>query len=257
MTHKLTADCRQAFLSPAFFLSVTGTALILFLSGFDRIISAFRTIQTGSLLEYGFHGNLVLSVLSSDTAFMIFPIAAALPFTASYVDDIKSGFIKMYLPRMGCLQYIGGKLLACALSGGSVFLLGGLLCCGISSLCFLPLEVAPETGMEYSSCLLQLFQQSGLYFCSGAFWSLTGLTFSAVTGSRYMAYASPFIFYYVLIILCERYFPSLYILHPEEWISPSGNWPLGKWSAALWLLELSGLCSLAFLIIAKKRLTEL
>ncbi len=240
MTHKLTADCRQAFLSPAFFLSVTGTALILFLSGFDRIISAFRTIQTGSLLEYGFHGNLVLSALSSDTAFMIFPIAAALPFTASYVDDIKSGFIKMYLPRMGCLQYIGGKL-----------------CCGISSLCFLPMEVAPETCIEYSSCLLQLFQQSGLYFCSGAFWSLTGLTFSAVTGSRYMAYASPFIFYYVLIILCERYFPSLYILHPEEWISPSGNWPLGKWSAALWLLELSGLCSLAFLIIAKKRLTEL
>lgn len=165
MTHKLTADCRQAFLSPAFFLSVTGTALILFLSSFDRIIPAFRTIQTGSFLEYGFHGNLVLSALSSDTAFMIFPIAAALPFTASYVDDMKSGFIKMYLPRMGCLQYIGGKLLACALSGGSVFLLGGLLCCGISSLCFLPLEAAPETGMEYSSCLLQLFRQSGLYFC--------------------------------------------------------------------------------------------
>ena len=30
-----------------------------------------------------------------------------------------------------------------------------------------------------------------LFFCSGAFWSLVGLTFATLTSSKYMAYASP------------------------------------------------------------------
>lgn len=276
MNHKITANCRQALLSPVFFLSAAGTAILLFLSCSEQIVIAYRTIQGNTiihgnliqegmtqttqesqLLEYGFHGNLILTALSSDTLVMIFPIVSALPFTASYIDDIKSGFVKEYLPRMGRSNYIKGKLIACIISGGTVFMTGVLLAYGISALIFSPMEAALGTDMENPQYLLQIIRQCGLYFCSGAFWSLVGITLSAVTGSKYMAYASPFIFYYILIILCERYFKSFYVLYPKEWLSPSQYWPLGNWSVVLWILELSALCSLYFYVIAKRKLEKL
>lgn len=276
MNHKITANCRQALLSPVFFLSAAGTAILLFLSCSEQIVIAYRTIQGNTiiqgnliqegmtqttqesqLLEYGFHGNLILTALSSDTLVMIFPIVSALPFTASYIDDIKSGFVKEYLPRMGRSNYIKGKLIGCIISGGTVFMTGVLLAYGISALIFSPMEAALGTDMENPQYLLQIIRQCGLYFCSGAFWSLVGITLSAVTGSKYMAYASPFIFYYILIILCERYFKSFYVLYPKEWLSPSQYWPLGNWSVVLWILELSALCSLYFYVIAKRKLERL
>ena len=277
MNHKILANCRQAFLSPIFFLSAAGTAAILFISCSGQLITACRTFhesalletaaQTGTvretlhgqeqLLEYGFHGNLILTALSSNTLVMIFPIVSALPFTASYIDDIKSGFIKEYLPRIGRSNYIKGKLIACIASGGTVFIAGVLLAYGISALVFSPMEAALEANAENPGYLLQIIRQCGLYFCSGALWSLVGMTLSAATGSKYMAYASPFIFYYILIILYERYFKDLYVLCPREWLSPSEYWPLGNWSAALWVLELCLLCSLYFYRIAQKKLEHI
>lgn len=270
MNHKIAANCRQAVLSPIYFLAAAGTAVLLFISCSEQIVIAYRTIhgsmagtvqdslnQESQLLEYGFHGNMILTALSSDTIIMIFPIVSALPFTASYIDDIKSGFVKEYLPRIGRADYIKGKLIACIISGGTVFMAGVLLAYGIAALIFSPMEAALAADMEDPQYLLQMIRQCSLYFCSGAFWSLTGITLSAVTGSKYMAYASPFIIYYVLIILCERYFKALYILYPKEWLSPSEYWPLGNWSVVLWVLELSALCSLYFYLIAKRRLTKL
>ena len=257
MNHKFMSNCSQAFLSPAYFLSAAVTAVILLISCLEQLITAYRTVYAGELLEYGFHGNLILTAISSDTALMAFPVIAALPFTASYIDDVKSGFVKEYLPRAGRSSYITGKLLACMASGGSVFILGILLCYGLLVLVLTPMEATLTPDLENPQYFLQLLRQCGLLFCSGSFWSLTGLTLSAATNSKYMAYASPFIFYYILIILHERYFRNLYIFYPREWLFPSENWPLGNWSAALWLLELSALCSLYFYILAERRLTKL
>ena len=39
-----------------------------------------------------------LNALTSDAMTLALPIIAALPFTSSFIDDIKSGFVKEYLP---------------------------------------------------------------------------------------------------------------------------------------------------------------
>ena len=74
--------------------------------------------------------------------------------------------------------------------------------------------------------------------------------------SKYMAYASPFILYYVLIILNERYFENLYVLYPKEWLFPSDAWVMGGFGVILLLVELTAIVSLAFAITAKRRLSN-
>lgn len=84
------------------------------------------------------------------------------------------------------------------------------------------------------------------YFCVGALWAELGLLISTCLNHRLMAWLSPFIVYYLLIILCERYFPKCYVMYPGEWIAPTMQWPLEQWSICLWLLFLTAILGYVF-----------
>lgn len=256
MKRAICAGCRQAFTGAAFFAAVLGTVLVLAAGCFKDGWSALQALDQ-SLLANGFHRTLLETALGSDTMALALPILSALPFTASYLDDIRSGFIKEYLPRTRARDYIAGKAAACLLSGGLALVLGILLFSGFSALALTPLEQAPPKDTEPESWLAPLLEQCLRFFCSGAFWSLVGMTMAAATGSRYMAYASPFILFYVLVILCERYFRKLYILNPKEWIAPQQTWVGGVWGIAGLLLELALLFGGWFTLLAKRRLERI
>lgn len=141
--------------------------------------------------------------------------------------------------------------------GGVVLALGILAAYGISALLFTPMEAVPAEGAEAPAYFAELMGKVLLFFCSGAFWSLVGLLFATLTGSKYMAYASPFVIYYVLIILYERYFDTLYVLYPKEWLMPSNRWYFGNLSVAVWVGELIVIASLCFYPAAKRRLKQI
>ena len=91
-----------------------------------------------------------------------------------------------------------------------------------------------------------------LLFFAGAFWSLVGMTAAALTNSKHMAYATPFIFFYVLVILSERHFKGIPFLNPKVWMDPAVEiWGIGL------LLILSVSVSLAFIYSAGRRLRNL
>ena len=93
----VVANLRQAVGSWGFLLSLAGAALIPLLSSVQGILAGFRSAE---LLSPGFHSDLIMGALSSDAMALALPILAALPYTASFIDDVKSGFIKEYLPRI-------------------------------------------------------------------------------------------------------------------------------------------------------------
>ena len=93
----VASNLRQAVGSWGFLLSLAGAALIPFLSSVQGILAGFRSAE---LLSPGFHSDLIMGALSSETMALALPILAALPYTASFIDDVKSGFIKEYLPRI-------------------------------------------------------------------------------------------------------------------------------------------------------------
>ena len=149
------------------------------------------------------------------------------------------------------------RALGCAISGGLAISLGILAAYGIAALLLLPLEAMRDYMLEPPGYFRQLLETLLMFFASGAFWALVGLTFATLTNSRYMAYASPFVLFYLLVILYERYFDKLYVLYPREWLEPSDRWVFGRIGVAVLLLELSALMALLFAWATKRRLRQI
>lgn len=254
MKKTISQNIKQALSNRGFLAGMMGVVLAILLSSFQDMLTAFRSKE---LLAYGFHNTLISNALVSDAMTLALPILCTLPYTASFIDDIKSGFIKVCLPRTTISGYIWGKSFACAVSGGLVLAFGILISNTICALVFLPMEAALAKGAEAPHYLKQLVETLLMYFASGAFWSMVGLTFATLTNSKYMAYASPFVLFYVLIILYERYFDKLYVLYPREWLNPSDKWMYGRLGVTLLLLELSVVLGLAFAASAKRRIAQI
>lgn len=250
-TYSVSSDVKRALAGKGFFIGVVGMVIVIGLSSLQSIIEVTRSTTP---LQNGYHAQFITIALSSDWVILALPILCALPFTAAFVDDVKSGFIKQYLHRSGIGEYIKGKLIACGLSGGLVLFFGIVISYCLSTLIFTPMELALAQGETAQPYFAQMLMIAATLFLSGAFWSLVGFTFASLTMSKYMAYASPFILYYVLIILHERYFEKLYVLYPKEWLFPSDSWVLGSLGVILLLAELTAVISLAFAITAKRRL---
>lgn len=230
--------------------SIIGTIALIFIGASEELI---RTFREQSLLPAGYCINFLKTALTSVTVVSFLPILASLPFSGTYVDDLKCKFVRFYLIRGNYGGYLRSHIFVCFICGGGTILLGGLLSWGISMLLFMPMEMAAEKGNAY---IVQLWSVLGLMFLSGGFWAVVGMAMSTLMESKYIAYASPFVIYYLLVIMCERYFTNAYLLYPPNWVNPE-VWPYGAWSAAIILLELTLAFGILFVIQAGRRLREL
>lgn len=229
----------EAFKGRGFAAALAAAVLVLLLASAEGVIEAYRAPW---LLQYGYHSELIEHALAGEIMTLALPIIAALPFTAAIVDDMKSGFIKFYLSRTSRSAYLAGRIIACGLSGALVLLLGTAFSLGILALLLLPKESLPVLFDAAGNSITYVSPIWGTLFrifASGAFWAMLGMLIGTASMSRYMAYASPFVIYYVLIILYERYFDFLYIFYPKEWLNPSPLWEYGNAGVLLVVGELT------------------
>ena len=231
-------------------LGIASIIMLVFLSSMDTLLQLFPAI---SLQPSGYHTDFILNALRSDTFSPFIPILAVLPYTANYIENVKSKFARFFLIRTNYSTYLISQIVVCFLSGGLGIAVGTLLAWGVSALLFMPMEKAAEVSPEAAILLLKTCE---LLFLNGGLWAVVGMTMSTIMESKYIAYASPFIVYYLLVILYERYFPDAWLLYPKNWLNPE-IWPYGVGSAALFLLELTFLCGLVFYIRGKRRLEQL
>ncbi|QBD80962.1 hypothetical protein EPA93_35340 [Ktedonosporobacter rubrisoli] len=250
MFYTIRSDIQRAVLSRGFRIGALALAVVIILACTENL---YKMFANGPQLPPGYHVGIITNALSSDMVTFATPIICALPFTPAFVDDMQSGFIKQFLPRCGINAYILGKLIACAISGGLVLFSGILLAYVLSTLGLTVLEDPFDGGIiaTYSGIILA---KAALYLCSGMLWSLVGFTLASITKSRYMAYAAPFVFYYILIILHERYFAAWYYLYPKEWLNPSHVWMLGNWGLILLQSAFMLGFGIIFAIFAKRKL---
>lgn len=85
---------------------------------------------------------------------------------------------------------------------------------------------------------------------------MVGMMMSTFMESKYIAYASPFIIYYLLIILCKRYIPKAYIISPQSW-AESSMWPFEWFGSVILIVGLVLLSSALFAFRAERRLRQL
>lgn len=251
----MQSDIKRAFKSWGFWIGAAGMVIAILIGTAGNILPVLQEGTHGGL-QNGFHVQILLKSITSDVMLLCVPILAALPYTSAFLDDFKSGYLKEYLPRSGKSRYIKGKVAATALSGGLCLFVGIFAAYLIFCLVFTPMELAPEKGMMQQPLFPQVLGSACIFFLCGSLWSLVGALFASATLSRYMAYASPFIIYYVLVILSERYLKNIYVLNPKEWLRASESWPGGGWGDALMLAVLITAVSLGLAVSITRRLGD-
>lgn len=227
-----------------------GMTVLVFLGSMETLLRAFG--QSG-LLPSGYVGTFMSNALEQDTVVSLIPVLAVIPFSGVYVDDLKSKFARFFLIRCSYSDYLISRILIAFFCSGGCIAFGGLTAWSISSLLFMPMELAGEADWGAISTVVHKLI---LMFCNGGLWAVIGISMSSLMESKYVAYASPFVVYYLLVILCERYFPGAYLLYPPNWIDPD-VWPYGVLGAAIYLLELTLAFGTLFVIRAGRRLREL
>lgn len=238
---------------PIFFLAVLAVPLCILFSQIDLLVTLFRE---GQALESGFCWSFLLTGLKGDSLSFLLPLLCALPDTTGLLEDRQSGMVKFVLSRSRRRAYLWGRILGCICSG-ALLITAGILLAGLIFWCFFsPFSQPPAETVSASSLVAPVLEAVLRFAVSGALWAAIGMSLSTITGSRYVAYFSPFISYYLLVILYERYFPFLVMLYPKEWLNPEENWPLGEAGVILWMTELLFLLLLLFYHTAERRLRD-
>lgn len=227
---EIRVDINRSINNISFFVSVIMVVLVIALGAGTKQLFPYKASQ--GLPPY-YHANILFSSLSSEIVLMSVPILSAFPYTVAFLDEYNSGYIKMYLLKCEKRGYIKGKVIAPAVSGGLCLVFGILTTYLIGALIYMPMEIADQNII---SPFLDILKKCMLFFVCGSLWASVGALFANISLSKYMAYASPFVFFYVLVILCERYFRKIYVINPEEWLTVQNYWPLSEWGVILLVL---------------------
>lgn len=249
MKFAVRTDLKRAIDSKGFLLSILGLCLLGIGGILQNIASLFHNRGLIGNLQKGYALQMMLDALGSEPVLLFLPVLCALPHAASFVEDFQSKYYRAYMPRTGKKAYISARLFSTILSGGLAMLIGALLLILLFCVAFSPMEIPKDQlktefyasydyGAYLSSLHWQLVGRVLLLFLNGCFWACIGGLFAALVINKYMAYAAPFILYYVMIILEERYFSSAYMLNPKLWMDPQLPGAGSVWSMALFVLEL-------------------
>lgn len=237
-------DFKQAVSSRALPVGAVMMALLLTVLRLDELMEIWKAEEA---LAYGTTIDFIIKSLKGDGALFLIPVLSAFPYASCIVDELKSHTVRFTMIRMTKRGYLVSKASACALSGGFVLFLGAVCTVLLQAVILLPKEAVPEAGQNVYIQLQSLLWLCLIYFLNGALWSVTGLLISMLTNNKYMAYISPFMVSYLLIIFHERYFSKIVVLYPKEWLLAEKTWVFGELGIVLWLAELVMVMAIVFI----------
>ena len=227
---QLFTDIRRSvfsfrWLAAALLIAGAVLAAVLTDSTYIETMRYFRL--HGGTLDPLFAHTVMAKALTNDMLLACLPIAAALPFSTAVIEDVKSGYIKQYLPLVSKRSYAVSKLCSCALASMLAVTVGlGLVYFGIYAY-HMPLQAAFELAEQQKAAAELL--KSNIFIMlrclpAAALWSALALAIGTAGMNKFLAYISPFICYYVLVIIAERYFREVLVLNPKNYITASGEW---------------------------------
>lgn len=235
MNSILKFELKRAFINRFFVISVL----------LGSIISVLQTVEASfpyafdMNFEYDiypmsvFNSYIGLSMTSVWTYvfFMVFPLVASLPYSSSYLSDVKSGYVKTIFIKTKKVYYFSAKLLAVFLSGGTAVLLPLNINLLLTALCVpavipdISVGIFPVFGDGFAAALyythpfiyiliydLIIFVTSGVLAC-------TALAFSHFIKYKYVVMLSPFLLF-MAISFGSSMISEKNPLNISEWILP-------------------------------------
>ncbi len=247
---EIKIDLNRSTINITFLISTIIVMIVVIFGASWKMV--FPEYAKEGLMMY-YHSELIKQGISSDMALLIIPIVCTLPYTSAFLDEYTSGYIKVYLMRSDKTEYIKGKVIAPIVSGGLCIFSGIILANLLLSIIYTPMEIMDEKAI---SPFLDIMGKAFLYFLAGGFWASIGLLLANITLSKYMAYASPFVIFYVLVILQERYFREIYVLNPKEWLKVEQFWVMDRWGVVLMMIMLIAIMIVINFRVIEKKLSD-
>lgn len=196
-----------------------GTVIAGFLGAYDFVSAALLGKNT-VMVTGEISAQAAFSAAYSQIMLLLIPILCTLPYAHSFTEDVNSRYIRAYLPRTGRNPYLLSRTIVTALSGGVAVVAGLLILLFLYTLIFplsnKPLAIDPMLAATHINFLGRM----PLILLNASLWAIVGGIAAASMMNRYMAYACPFILYYVLLSFQGRYFVGYYAANPREWIFP-------------------------------------
>lgn len=197
---------RKLFTSPLLYLCTVAITLI----------SLFRYLS-----EKIYYPNVVYMLdllLDLDTYRKIIPFFAAIPFAANYCNEYLSGVSNFYILRSGIDNYINTNIIINVISAFFTTFAGSMLYILILS-CNMPLyeSIGNPTAAPYGVFLdkgfpmLYILIKVTIFSASISMWVISGVAFSALLPSPYIAICTPFIFTYIIEKITMN-FPDMFNL---------------------------------------------
>lgn len=156
---------------------------------------------------------------TNENGLLFLPICVPIATGACAETELRTRYALFYCSRTGKKQYYMKKVLESALPGGLMVCLAEILVLlgvyiGLQNITSYTEEI--RTGVIVGMILLSLVRG----FLNGFFWAGVGSMTAVLTRNHYLAYAMPFVLYYVLTLFQSRYYPKLYFLSPRYWAAP-------------------------------------
>lgn len=195
-----------------------------------------------------------ITALSSRGILFLIPVIAALPAGAFYVRESAGGFLRFYIARINRMDYIKRKVLLVYAGGFLPFFGAGVFLFLFCFFVFYPMEL--RGVIEKERIWEALFLLLRICFVGGIMAETAGI-FAAVFRNYYMAYGLPFVCYYLLIIIKDRYLPGFYAMDPGEWIDPKRYWGADGMGIWIFFLVFSAAACLLHGLLLYYRLREI
>lgn len=209
-------ECKRGICS----LGLSVGIVILVIVG---MIGADDTVKM--MQEVDYLGNYVRSIeavyqgMDSRIFTFFIPIACTLPMSASCLEDFQSGMISYLLLKTTKGKYKWSKVINCALFGGVVVLSAIVLLFFVNYAKYpMSIEELERWRMLDFTYHVAVMGKVFILCMNGILYSILGGITAIFTKNRYMAYAAPFIFYYVVSTLASAYLTDYWMLNPEEWM---------------------------------------
>lgn len=222
MKKVLFAEAKYSVLNIQFLCGSVFMLAVFFIAGTPYVS---QIISNGYSVEgIGWISAYVYSV-TAESSLLFIPIAASFAAGSGIEDEMKSRYVLFSCIRVKKRNYLIGKIISAALTGGLVVLCAAIV---LSAVLFLQLRNIPTIeGSNFSMGIWEtIFLSFFRIFLNGSLWALVGNLISLAARNRYLTYAAPFILYYVLTVFQERYYPKYSFLSPRQWAAPVAyhNW---------------------------------
>lgn len=205
---------------------------ILWLYVVAQGIWIYQGIGKQQEIERGFWMQIVIRIFQKKETVVLISSGSGVIYAASCMEDFQSKFYKFYLARMHVEGYIKGKII-----GNLVGVTAVICTAAAAGILVIYLLYAPmETGEIENQKILEAWQiivNMFITYCGGCLvLSSMAMFFSLAVESVYIAYLTPFVAFFVIYIINQRFLHETYYLNPYNWFLMEDY--LGKDKLLMW-----------------------